>query len=82
MTARTFSPNLPAEWFNTSRPEHDDEALGAFASGDIDTLVRLAGEHPLPLAATSGLSDAEKARVGEAVSHRLTFTLPARRGAS
>jgi hypothetical protein len=82
MTARSFSPNLPAEWYATSRPEHDDEALGAFASGDIDTLVRLAGEHPLPVAVVSGLSDAEKARVGEAVSHRLTFTLRGGRGAA
>lgn len=69
--ARTFPPNLPPEWFSTARPEHDDEALGAYASGDIDTLVRLAGEHPLPVAVVAGLSNAENARIGQAVSDRL-----------
>lgn len=71
LVARTFPTNLPPEWFSTGRPEHDDEALGAYASGDIAALVRLAGEHPLPPAVGAGLSNAENARIGEAVSGRL-----------
>jgi hypothetical protein len=72
---RQFPPRCPEEWFGGRHPEHVDEALGAFMSGDVDTLVRLASEHPLPMAVVAGLTGPERARVGEAVSTRLTFTL-------
>lgn len=70
LVPRTLSASLPPEWYSTGRPEHDDEALGAYAAGDIDTLVRLAGQHALPVAVVSGLSAAENARIGKAVSDR------------
>lgn len=80
LAPRTFPSNLPPEWFGTGRPEHDDEALGAYASGDIDALVRLAGVHALPPAVSAGLSNAENARIGEAVSNRLARVGVSRRG--
>lgn len=70
---KDFPSNTPPEWFGTGQPEHDDAALGAYVAGDIELLVELARERPLPPAVGMGLTNAENARIGAAVHERHTY---------